>query len=29
MDNHSATVVDDLGIMLVFGGNTNDEGVVY
>ena len=29
MDSHTATVVDDLGIMLVFGGDPNEEGVVY
>ncbi len=29
MIKHTATAVDDLGIMLVFGGYPNDEGVVY
>ena len=29
MLDHTATIVDDQGTMLVFGGNTNYEGVVY
>ena len=29
MSKHTATVVDDLGIMLVFGGEPNHGGVAY
>ena len=29
MRYHTATSVNDLGIMLVFGGDSNHEGVVY
>jgi hypothetical protein len=29
MDSHTATAVDYSGIVLVFGGDPNDEGVVY
>ena len=29
MKNHTAIIIDEDGIMLIFGGNENKKGVVY